>query len=101
MAQWSVWTDHGMSVISKLRNALGALTDDGDAVERGDGADVVGGGDGTTDRRLLLFGAVLDALAGEVGSTTLACLQANHWLSISHLSVHGHGNGRELVFSRT
>lgn len=52
------------------------LTDDGDAVQGSDGADVVGGSDGTTDRRLLLLSAVLDALAGEVGSTALACLQA-------------------------
>ena len=78
------------------KKAVGALTDDGDAVERGDGANVVGGSDGTTNRRLLLISTVLDALAGEVGSTTLACLQANHGLSTSYLSVQRPGIG---VFS--
>lgn len=63
--------------------AVGILTDDGNAVQRSDGADVVGGGNGTTNRRLLLLGAVLDSLASEVGGTALAGLKANHHLSIS------------------
>jgi hypothetical protein len=57
-----------------------ARTDDRDTVQRSDSADVVGGGDGTTNGRLLLLSAVLDALAGEVGSAALACLQTVHQL---------------------
>ncbi len=69
-----------------------ALTDDGNAVERSHGADVVGGSDGAANRRLLLLGAVLDALAGEVGGTALACLEANHGLSMS--ARNGRTDGR-------
>jgi hypothetical protein len=72
-----------LSVEAAGKGPASALTDNGDAVNRSDGADVVGGSDGTSNRRLLLVGAVLDALAGEVGGTTLACLQTNHQLSIS------------------
>lgn len=42
----------------------------------------MGGGDGTSNGRLLLLGAVLDALAGEVGGTALACLQATQRPSV-------------------
>jgi hypothetical protein len=72
-----VWT----SVDCQLERQAGAastLTDDGNAVKRSEGADVVGGSDGTSNRRLLLLGAVLDALASEVSGTALACLQTNH-----------------------
>jgi len=51
-------------------------TDDWDAIERGNRADVVGSSDGASNGRLLLLGTVFNALAGKVGSTTLACLQA-------------------------
>lgn len=43
----------------------------------------MGGSDGTGNGGLLLLGAVLDALAGKVGGTTLACLEANHQPSVN------------------
>jgi hypothetical protein len=74
---------------------VSALTDDGHVVEVGDGADVVGSGDGASNRGLLLLGAVLDALAGEVGSTTLACLEAgSDQLSAGFVLSSGVRDGR-------
>ena len=55
----------------------------------------MGGGDGAANRRLLLLGAVLDALAGEVGGTALACLEANHGLSMS--ARNGRTDGRGVL----
>ena len=52
----------------------------------------MGGRDGAANRRLLLLGAVLDALAGEVGGTALACLEANHGVSMS--GRNGRTDGR-------
>lgn len=47
------------------------VEDDGNAVDGGDRGDVVSGSNGTGDGSLLLVGAVGNALAGEVGGTTL------------------------------
>lgn len=51
------------------------VENDGNAVDGSDGADVVGGSNGTGDGSLLLLSGVLHALAGEVGSATLAGLE--------------------------
>ena len=51
------------------------VENDGDAVDGGDGANVVGGGNGTGDGSLLLLSRVLHALAGKVGGATLAGLE--------------------------
>lgn len=59
----------------------------------------MGGGDGATNRRLLLLGAVLDALAGEVGGTALARLQANRRLSISGRTQRTNWDGPRGVSS--
>ena len=59
------------------------MEDDGDAVDGGNGADVVGGGDGTGDRGLTLLGAVLDALAGEVGGASLRRLEDDGGLLVA------------------
>lgn len=58
------------------------VKNDGDTVDGGNGADVVGGGDGAGDRSLLLLSGVGDGLAGEVGSTTLgtaSCQKRTRW----------------------
>ena len=52
-----------------------SVEDDGNAVDGSNGADVVRGGNGTSDRSLLLLSRVLDTLAGKVGRTTLAGLE--------------------------
>lgn len=51
--------------------AVVGVEDDGNAVDGGNGADVVGGSNGTGDGSLLLVGRVGDGLAGEVGGTAL------------------------------
>lgn len=83
LAQWSVWTGPIVSNKTQKGGQNSVHTDDGNAVNGGNGTDVVSRSDGTGNRGFLLLGAVLDALAGEVGGTALACLQANHRLSIS------------------
>lgn len=45
------------------------VEDNGDTVGGGNGADVVSGSNGTSDRSLLVL--VVDTLTGEVGGTTL------------------------------
>lgn len=57
------------------------VENDGNAVDGSDGADVVGGSNGAGDGSLLLLSGVLHALAGEVGSATLAGLETV-WTSI-------------------
>jgi hypothetical protein len=59
------------------------MEDDGHAVDGGNAADVVGTGDGTGDGSLSLLGAVLDALAGEVGTATLGSLEDNRGLGVT------------------
>ena len=55
----------------RVLRAVVRVKNDGNAVERSNGADEVSGSDGTADGSLLLLSAVLDALASEEGGTAL------------------------------
>lgn len=58
-----VGIEHAIEPREQLLRAVVGVQHDGDAVDRRNGADVVGGGDGTGDRGLLVL--VVDALAWE------------------------------------
>lgn len=62
------------SVLGATLTVVG-VENDRNAVDGSDGADVVGGSNGTGDGSLLLLSGVLHALAGKVGSATLAGLE--------------------------
>lgn len=67
------------------------VEDDGDAVEGSDGADEVGGRDGTADGGLLLV--VGDALSGKVSGTTLGDLEDDGRLGVAGGLEGGVGGG--------
>lgn len=68
-----VGIEHAVQPGQKLLGAVVGVEDDGDAIGGSNGADVVSRGNGTLDGSLLVL--VVDALAGEVGGTTLRGLQ--------------------------
>ena len=70
------------------------LTDNGNAVDGGNGADVVSGGNGTGDGSLALLSRVLDALAGEEGSTTLGSLEDDGSLLVASSLEGSDGSAR-------
>lgn len=59
------------------------VEDNRHAIDGGNAADIVGTGDGTGDGSLSLLGAVLDALAGEVGAATLGGLEDDRGLGVA------------------
>lgn len=65
--------EHPVEPREQLLGAVISVKDDRDAILRGDGADVVGGGDSTGNGRGLVL--VVDAFAAEVGSTSLGELE--------------------------
>lgn len=71
-----VGIEHAVQPWEELLGAVVGVEDDGNAVRWSDGADVVSGGDGSSDGCLLVL--VLNTLAGEVGGTALAHLE-DHW----------------------
>jgi len=75
--------EHAIKPREKLLGAVICMHDDGDAVQGSDGADIVGAGNGTSNRGFLLFGTVLDTLAGKEGSTTLRALNDDRGLAIT------------------
>jgi hypothetical protein len=74
---------HPVEPGEQLLGAVVGVHDDRDAVQGGDGADIVGAGNGTGNGSFLLFGAVLDALAGKEGGTALRALDYNRGLRIA------------------
>jgi hypothetical protein len=66
--------EHAVQPWQQLLGAVVGVQDDGDAVDGSDGSDVVSGSDGAGDGGSLVL--VVNALTGEVGSTTLGCLPA-------------------------
>jgi len=73
--------EHAVEPWKKLLGAMIGVEDDWDAVGGGNGTDVVGGGNSTLDGGKLVL--VVNALAGEVGSTTLRGLQNDGSLCIT------------------
>ena len=69
-----VLVEHAVEPWEKLLGAVVGVEDDGNAVDGGNGPDVVSRGNGTSDGSFLLLSAVLDALAGKIGGATLASL---------------------------
>jgi len=67
--------EHAIEPGKKLLSAVVGVENDGDAVNGSNGADKVGGSDGTSDGSLALLGGIGDALSGEEGSTTLGSLE--------------------------
>jgi hypothetical protein len=67
------------------------VENDWDTVGWCDRTDVVCGGDGTLYRGVLVL--VVDALASEVGSTTLGCLEDDWCLSIASSFERGNDGG--------
>ena len=76
-----VGVEHAVEPGEELLGAVVRVENDGDAVRRRDGADVVGRSDGAGDGRLLV--AVLDALAGEEGGTALRDLDDDGRLGVT------------------
>lgn len=76
----------------ELLGAVVGVQDDGDTVLRSDAADEVGGGDTTTDGGLLAI--VADALAGEVGGTTVGELEDDGALLVTSRLEGGGDGGR-------
>lgn len=73
--------EHAVQPGQELLGAVVGVEDDGNAVGRGNGADVVSRGNSTVDGGELIL--VVDALAGEVGSTTLRGLQDDGRLGVA------------------
>ncbi len=67
-----VGIEHAIEPWEELLGAVVGVEDDGNAICGGNGADVVGGSDGTGNGCLLA--TVCNTLTGEVGSTTLGDL---------------------------
>jgi len=67
------WDERLVSRVALL--TVVGVENDRNAVDGSDGADVVGGSNGTGDRSLLLLSRVLHALASKVGGATLAGLE--------------------------
>jgi len=107
-----VLVEHAIEPRQQLLGAVVGVQDDGDAVDRRDAADVVGGGDGTRDRGLLV--AVGDALrssaaapdvfspsrsgsrtylSGKVGGTALGHLQDDGAVLVARGLEGGDGGG--------
>lgn len=82
---------HAVQPGKQLLGAVIGVEDDGDAVCRRNGADVVGSGDGTVDGRELV--GVGDTLAGEVGGTTLGNLQDDGGLGVAGSLERGNDGG--------
>ena len=91
-----VGVEHAVEPWEKLLGAVVGVKDDRDAVGGSDGTDVVGSGDGTLYRGELVL--VVDALAGEVGSATLGCLEDDGCLCIAgSFKGSDHSGGRGNV----
>lgn len=72
---------HAVEPGKELLGAVIGVEDNGNAVGRGNGADVVSSGDGTGNGGGLAV--IADALTSEVGSTTLGDLQADGGLLVA------------------
>lgn len=75
--------EHAIEPGEELLRAVVGVEDNRDAVDGRNGLDVGSGGDSTSNAGLALLGAVLDALAGKVGGTTLGCLEDDGRLGIT------------------
>lgn len=89
-----VGVEHTVQPWQELLSAVVGVQDDGDAVYGGNRSNVVSGGDGTGDGGGLVL--VVNALAGEVGGTTLRSLavvgkrqQLDRALFSSSFSLYG------------
>jgi hypothetical protein len=67
--------DHAVQPRQKLLGTVVGMQDDGDAIDRGDGSHIVGGGDRTGDGSLLV--SIGETLAREEGCTALRDLDNN------------------------
>lgn len=91
-----VSVQHTVEPRQQLLGTVVRVHDDGDTVSKSNSSDKVGGGDGTNDGSFLLLSAVLDALTGPVGGTTLGDLQDDGGVQVSgslHGGVGGGGRG--------
>lgn len=86
-----VGVEHAVEPREEFLGAVVSVQDDRNAVDGGDTADVVGTGDGTSDRGLLLV--VGSTLTGEVGSTTVGDLEDDGALLVTS-SLEGGDGGR-------
>ena len=87
-----IGVEHAVEPWEELLGAVVGVEDDWNAVGWSDGADVVRGGDGTLYRGGLVL--VVDALAGEVGSTTLGGLEDDWSLRIAGSFEGSDNSGR-------
>jgi hypothetical protein len=88
--------EHAVQPREQLLGAVVGVEDNGDAVGWGESADILGTGDGTSDGSGLVL--VVNALAGEVGSTTLRELEDDGRLGVTgSLESSDDGRGRGNV----
>lgn len=83
---------HAVQPGQQLLGAVVGVQDNGDAVCRGNGTDVVSGGNGALDGGGLVL--VVNALTGEVGGTTLRGLQDDGRLGVAGGLERGNNSGR-------
>jgi hypothetical protein len=85
--------EHSVEPWEQLLGAVVGMENDGDAICRGDGADVVSSRNSTSDGSLLVL--VVNALAAEVGSTTLRELEDDGSFGVLRsLKSSNYGGGR-------
>jgi hypothetical protein len=86
-----VLVEHTIEPGQKLLGAMVSVEDNGNAISRGNGSNVVGSGDRTSNRSLLVL--VVDALAGKEGRAALRALEDDGRVVIAS-SFESSYNGR-------